>query len=93
VAQIDMAVTVEIDAVFDIGRRQELRLADFAGVGADQIAQRQVAALQDFQRGEQLALEQLGAAAVMRHGGERATTGNLPMSPCRNPIPIPRSQR
>jgi hypothetical protein len=32
----------------------------------------EIAALQDFQRRDQFALEQLGAAAIMRHGGEHA---------------------
>ena len=45
VAQIDAAVAVEIDAVFDIGRRQKLRLADFAGKGADEVALGEIAAL------------------------------------------------
>ena len=67
-----MAVAVVVDAVLDVGRRQELGLADLAGKGADQIAQRQVAALHDLQRRDQLALEQLGAAAIMRQRRERA---------------------
>ena len=67
-----MAVAVEVDAVLDIGRRQKLGLADLAGKGADQVAHRQIAALQDLQGRDQLALEQFGAAAVMRQGGERA---------------------
>src|SRR5207253_4077030 len=45
VAEIDVAVAVEIDAVFDVGRRQKLRLADLAGKRPDQVPQRQVAAL------------------------------------------------
>ena len=61
-----MAVAVEIDAVLHIRRRQELRLADLAGEGADQIAQRQIAALHDLQRRDQFALEQFGAPAIMR---------------------------
>ena len=72
-----MAVAVEIDAVFDVGRRQKLRLADFAGEGADQVAQGEIAALHDLQRRQQLALEQFGAAAIMRHGGERADDRHL----------------
>src|SRR5229473_7296660 len=50
VAQIDAAVAVEIDAVLDVGRRQKLRLPDFAGIGADQVAQGKIAALHDLQR-------------------------------------------
>ncbi len=71
-AQIDVAVAVVVDAVLDVGRGQELGLADLAGKGALEIAQRQVAALQDFQRGDQLALEQFGAAAIMRQRRQRA---------------------
>src|SRR6266702_719696 len=72
VAEVDVAVAVEIDAVFDVGRRQELGLADLAGIGADEVAQRQVAALHNLERSEQLALEQLGAAAIMRQRCQRA---------------------
>lgn len=55
--QIDMAVAVEIDAVLDVARRQKLRLPDLPRIGADQVAKRQVAALHDLQRCDQLALE------------------------------------
>ena len=71
-AQIDMAVAVVVDAVLDVRRRQKLCLADLAGIGADEIAQRQIAALDDLQGGDKLALEQLGAAAVMRQRRHRA---------------------
>ena len=67
-----MAVAVEIDAVFDVGRRQELRLADLAGIGADHVADAKIAALRDSERRQQLALEQFGAAAIMRQGREHA---------------------
>jgi hypothetical protein len=33
--QIDMAVAVVVDAILDVGRRQELGLADLARIGAD----------------------------------------------------------
>src|ERR1700750_1342213 len=59
VPEIDMAVAVEIDAVLDVGRRQELRLTDLAGEGADQVALRKIAALDDLQRRQQFALEQI----------------------------------
>src|SRR5882724_11710232 len=72
VAEIDVAVAVEIDAVFDVRRRQKLRLPDFAGVSADHLAERKIAALHDLQRRDQFALEQFGAAAIMRHGREHA---------------------
>ena len=77
VAEVDVAVAVEIDAVFDVGRRQKLRLADFAGEGADQVAQGEIAALHDLQCREQFALKQFGAAAIMRHGGEGADHRHL----------------
>src|SRR6266567_1829828 len=70
--EIDTAVSVIIDAVFDIGGRQKLRLADLPRIGADHVAQRKIAALDDLQRGEKLALKQFGAATIMRHRGERA---------------------
>src|SRR5260370_1967788 len=66
------AVAVIIDGVFDIGGRQKLRLAGLAGMGADHVAQRKIAELDDLQRGEKLALKQFGAATIMRHRGERA---------------------
>jgi hypothetical protein len=71
-AQIDATVSVEIDSVFGVGGWQELGLPDLAGISPDELAQRQVAARQDVQRGDQLALEQLAAAAFMRERGERA---------------------
>ena len=39
---------------------------------AAQVVQREVAAIDDLERGEQLALEQLGAAAVVRQGRDHA---------------------
>src|SRR5689334_1244553 len=67
-----MAVAVKVDAILDVGRREELRLPDLAGVSTDEIAQRQIAALENFQRCNQLGLEQLAAAAIMRQRGDRA---------------------
>src|SRR6266487_2410728 len=57
VSEIDTAVAVIIDAVFDIGGRQKLRLADLSRIGADHVAQRKIAPLDDLQRGEKLALQ------------------------------------
>jgi hypothetical protein len=71
-AQVDAAVAVEINAVLDVGRRQELGLADLARIGAEHIAQRQVAALRDLQRRNELALEQLAAPAIVRERRQRA---------------------
>jgi hypothetical protein len=80
-AQIDATVSVEIDSVFDVGGWQELGLPDLAGIGADEVAQRQVAAHQNVQRGDELALEQLAAAAIMRRACGLQAGG-----PCRRPI-------
>src|SRR3954453_23961181 len=77
VAEVDVAVAIEIDAVLDVGRWQKLRLADFAGEGANQVAQGEIAALHDLQRRQQFALEQFGAAAIMRHGGQGADDRHL----------------
>lgn len=55
--QVDMAVAIEINAVLDVARRQKLRLPDLPRIGADQVAERQVAALHDLQRRDQFALE------------------------------------
>jgi hypothetical protein len=65
-SQVDMAVAVIVDAVVDVGRRQELGLAELTGIDTDQLRQGEIAALHDLQRGDELALEQLGAAAVVR---------------------------
>ena len=50
VHQIAPAVAVEIDRVFVIGRRQELRLPEIAGPVAAHFGRRQVAAIDDAQR-------------------------------------------
>ena len=62
------AVAVIVDGVGEVMRRQELRLAELAGPRADHLARRQVAAIDDLQRGDGLVLETLAAAAVI---GER----------------------
>ncbi len=43
-----MPVAVIVDAIFDVRGRQKLRLADLARVGADQIAQEKITALDDL---------------------------------------------
>src|SRR6185437_2161997 len=55
----------------------ELRLPDLARERADEILLREIAALENFQRRDQLALEKLRAAAVMRERGERLDDGAL----------------
>jgi hypothetical protein len=49
VAKVDSSVAVIVDAVFDVGRRQELGLADLARIRADQLALREIATLDDLQ--------------------------------------------
>ncbi len=53
-------------------RRQELRLAEFAGPGADHLVRREVAAVDDLQRGDGLADKSLGAAAIIGQRHQRA---------------------
>ena len=60
-----MAVAVVIDGVVEVMRRQELRLAEFAGPRTDHLACCEIAAIDDLQRGDGLLLEHLGAAAVV----------------------------
>ena len=72
-----LPIAVIIDTIFDVRRGQKLRLADLARIGANQVAQRKIAALDDLQRGEKLALEQFAAAAIVRQGGDRANDGQL----------------
>ena len=80
-AQVDTAIAVVVDAILDIGRRQELRLPDLAGISADQVAQRQVAALHDLNA----AINSPWNNSVRRQSQASVasvrTTGSLPMSP------------
>src|SRR6516225_5028354 len=82
-AQIDATVSVEIDSVFDVGGWQELGLPDLAGIGADEVAQRQVAARQNVQRGDELALEQRGVAGHQHAGAPEPGFG---YARCRVPL-------
>jgi hypothetical protein len=70
--EIAPAVAVEIDAMLEIVRRQELHLAELASPGSAHLGRRQVTTLNDAQRIEQFAAEHVGAAAVPRQGGEGA---------------------
>src|SRR5262249_41792347 len=47
-SEIDASVAIIIDAIFDVGGRQKLRLADFASVGTDQLALGKIAALENL---------------------------------------------
>ena len=52
-------------------RRQELGLAELAGPGADHLGGREVATVDDFQRGNGLVLEALAAAAIIGQRHQR----------------------
>ena len=54
-----------IHRIGEIVRRQELRLAELAGPGADHLLGRQVAAVDDFQRGDGFAYEALRTPAIV----------------------------
>ncbi len=71
VQEIAAAVAVVIDGIGEIMRRQELRLSQFAGPGADHFVRRQVATVDDLQRGDGFARETFGAAAVIGQRNQR----------------------
>ena len=66
-----MAVAVIIDRIVEIMRRQKLRLAELAGPRSDHLAGREIAAVDDLQRGDRLLLEHLRAAAIIRQRHQR----------------------
>ncbi len=75
--QIAAPVAVEIDREFQIGRRHELRLAEFAGPGAAHGGGREIAARDEAQSVEQLGLEHVGAATIIGETRERReSSGN-----------------
>ena len=53
-------------------RRQKLRLAEFAGPGADHFIRREIAAIDDLQRGDGLAGETLRTPAIIGQRYQRA---------------------
>ena len=67
-----MAVAVIVDRVVEIMRRQELRLSEFAGPRADHFRGREIAAVDDLQRGDGFVREHLRAAAVIGQRDQRA---------------------
>src|SRR5262245_39321635 len=69
--EIALPVVVEVDGVFDIGRRHELSLTNFAGPGAAHFVREHVAALDDAQRFQELGLKQFGSPAVVGKARER----------------------
>src|SRR5262245_20098816 len=70
--EVAPSVAVKIDRELDIVARQELGLPELARPGATHLGDAEIAALHDGQRRHQLALEHLGAAAVVRQRGDRA---------------------
>ena len=70
--EIALAGSVVVDRVFVILRRHHLRLAEFAGPRADHLGGRQVAALDQAQRVEQLGAKSIGAPAIVGERGDRA---------------------
>ena len=69
-AQVDLAVTVAVDALFEIVLGQDLGLADLAGPGALDVG-RQDAEVDQLQQRHQLRPKQLRPAAIMRKRGQR----------------------
>src|SRR5580692_3410992 len=77
VNEIAAAVAVVVDGEFQIGRRQELSLADLAGPGAVHVGWRHVAAVDDLERGKYLAAELVRPAAIVGQRNERADGGKV----------------
>ena len=75
--QVAAAVAVIVHRVVEVVRRQELRLPQLAGPRADHLLGREVAAVDDTQRVQQLGTELLAAAAVVGQRRERAQDGEL----------------
>ena len=69
--QVAPPVAVVVDAVVDIVRGQELELPKLARERADHLVGREVAALDDLQRGDELLAEQVRPAAVVGERGDR----------------------
>jgi hypothetical protein len=70
--EIAAAVAVEIDRVLDIVRGQELHLAKLAGPWPAHLGGREIAALDDAQRFQELAAEQLRPPAIPGERGKGA---------------------
>src|SRR3984885_601564 len=77
VDEVAAAVAVVVDGEFQIGRRQELGLADLAGPGAVHVGWRHVAAVDDLERGKHLAAELVRPAAIEGQRNERADGGEV----------------
>ena len=93
VDDVAAAVAVEVDGVALERRRHELRRPEGAGPGADQPVGADVAALEDFQRGEELVAEI--ALPPADAGERRGRADHRPVADwrCRNWSRRPRSRR
>ena len=74
VDEVAAAVAVEVDRVFVIGRRQELGLAEVAGPVAAHFGRRQVAAVDDAKRVDQL---RPGTCSVRRQSNASVATERI----------------
>ena len=79
--QIAASIAVAIDGLGEERRRQELGLAERAGPGADQPIERDVAALDDSERGDQLLAEEATPTAVAGAGQQRPDQGTTAHDP------------
>src|SRR5215472_535343 len=69
---------IAANRIFQIGRRQELGLADFAGPGAAHLGRVHVAAFDNLQRGDQFAAEFVRPAAIVSERRQRADGRIMP---------------
>src|SRR5579862_2757030 len=77
VDEIAAAVAVVVHGEFQIGRRQELGLADLAGPGAVHVGRRHVAAIDDLERGKYLAAKLVRPAAIVGQRNKRTDGGKI----------------
>ena len=84
-----MAIAVVVDAILDVGRRQELRLADLARISADQVAQRKIAAIEDLQRGDHSRWKRSVRRQSCASVATTRMTGAGPCRPSRNRLEAP----
>src|SRR5258707_9443613 len=69
--EVAPSVAVEVDGVVEIMCGEKLELPKLAGERADHLLRRQVAALDDLERGKELLAEQVGPAAIVSQRGDR----------------------
>src|SRR3984957_9476418 len=77
VDEVAGAVAVVVHGEFQIGRRQELGLADLAGPGAVHVGWRHVAAVDNLERGKYLAAELVRPAAIISQRNQRTDGGEV----------------